>query len=484
MIDPIYISGLRPNDVIENKGEADFYSQTDRQVIEENKPILYARQPFTHNGKTNWIEISKIPRHDEEGNVIGLLGTYEDITDRMSNEAEIKKARFDADQSNKAKSMFLANISHEIRTPINGIVGMSELLSATPLSEDQQQYTTAISVSAENLLQLVNDLLDLSKIEANKMTLMYSSINLRELVDHITVLSREKALAKNINFTVQIGEDIQTNITGCSLRINQILTNLIGNAIKFTDSGTVTLKIAAVELQKTNCRIRFSVEDTGIGIKESELPNIWQSFEQEDNTTTQLYGGTGLGLTICKKMVDMMDGIISVESQKGEGSIFSFELPFELDQSSSDKKQESSLISPKTNPQDELLKFDNTIKVLLAEDDHINRRLAITVLSRMKCNVHAVINGSEAVEAFKTQEFDLIFMDCQMPITDGYEATKIIRELEKDTTLHIPIVAMTANVMTTDKTKCIDAGMDHYIPKPIKKQALINVLNKLFATTE
>jgi len=469
LMDPEFIVGLSPDDVIENKAEAEFDQMTDNEVIRENKAILHARQPLTKNGKTNWVEISKIPLHDKDGKVMGLLGTYEDVTDRMSNETELRKARIDADTANKAKSNFLANISHEIRTPMNGILGMSEVLYDTELTEIQKSYAAAISTSAENLLQIVNDILDLSKIEANKMNMTYHVVNIKDIVDNFSVMMNEKASAKGIDFIVEYENKLPDNIRGCSLRIVQILNNLIGNAIKFTDSGYVKLKISTTKKFMTKCYISFSVEDSGIGIQESKLESIFEIFTQEDSSTTRLYGGTGLGLPLCKKMIQLMHGTIDVKSDKGTGSTFSFELPFKF-----------SKTNPVKNIQEhtpELYLKDN-IDVLIVEDDSINRSLAKTVISALKCNVHTAENGEEAVIMFKKNNYDMIFMDCQMPIMDGYTATQKIRELEKESEQQIAIIAMTANVMKSDQEKCMKMGMNSYIPKPIRKNAIIDVLNK------
>lgn len=479
MLDSAFIVGRYPEDVIENKAEAEFYTKTDAQVIGNDCCLVHIRQPFTIDGKTRWIDISKIPLHDKSGNVTGLLGAYEDITDRMVQEAELMKARIMADKANKAKSKFLADISHEIRTPMSGILGMTSVLNETTLSESQQQYVTAISRSAENTLQIVNDILDISKIEANKMVVRYSHIDIPELVKNLSISFKTRAKEKGIKFVLDIDDDIPLNIRGSALRINQIITNLVGNAMKFTQTGEVRLTVSTTKVYMTKCYIKFSVKDTGIGIDRKKIDIIFDSFTQENYNTTATYGGTGLGLPICKKLVQLMNGKMNVESKKGKGSIFSFELPFKFTKHNNEDTRNSKINCDDLADSQPKLLLPKNIDVLLADDDKINRSLGEQVLSGLKCNVSVAENGEEAVEMFRNKSFDIIFMDCQMPILDGYSAAKKIRELEGECEKRIPIIALTANAMVSARAKCIEAGMTDYIPKPIKKDVLIDVLNKL-----
>jgi len=389
---------------------------------------------------------------------------------------KLDKAKKRADEANLAKSRFLANMSYEIRTPINGMLGFLQLLQAYPMSGEQKELIDGAKLSSNMLLHVVNDILDFSKIEAGKLKLEQISFNLKEMVEESMSIFRPNAMEKEIELITDIQKDLPLYVIGDPLRIRQILYNLLSNAIKFTQKGRVELRLKGLVDEDEQVLLTFEVEDTGIGIAEDRLDLLFESFSQSDVSTTRKYGGTGLGLTIARELVTMMDGDIHVNSHYGKGTVFTFSLRLQL--SKAMIKQDRSESTEDTIEADEVaLSFIKQPRILVVEDNKINQKLIVKMLASKNLMCDLVCHGKEAVEAIIQKTYDIIFMDCQMPVMDGYEATKRIRQIE-DGQRRTKIIAMTANTLESDQKKCMDAGMDDYISKPIDYHALLRFIQQ------
>jgi len=399
------------------------------------------------------------------------------ITLRRTQE-EIIKSKDMALAAAKAKAIFLANISHEIRTPMNGIIGMIDILKRTPLTPQQLEYLEIIGISGENLLMIINDVLDFSKIEAGQITFEHIRFNLSDEVSEVIKILRYKAIQKNLELSFEIDENVPQLLVGDPLRLKQVLINLCNNSIKFTSEGYVHVKVGLNELNDCNAYLHFEIQDTGIGISPENQAKLFKSFAQAEASTTRKFGGTGLGLAISKNLVELMNGKIGIISEEGKGAIFHFDAEFSipLEEFSEEESQKM----------EESFNAEKKLKILLAEDNVINQKVAILNLEKLGHSVITVESGTQAIEKFISDSPDVIFMDIQMPEMDGVEATKRIRELEKknEVSFRIPIVAMTANTLKSDKEIFITSGMDDYLTKPFNVSDLIRVLNRVHKQIE
>lgn len=399
-----------------------------------------------------------------------------DDTEQKQAETHLLEAKQAAETANIAKSRFLATISHEVRTPMNGILGMLELLQATTLTERQSKFTDTAIRSGKILLSLINDILDFSKMESSKLKLDIVTFDLHDIIDDVMQIVSEPARIKRIDIITEIPEH-PLYLIGDKQRLRQILINLTGNAVKFTEYGEIIIRVIVLHETTETLQFKLEVEDTGIGIKPDALTHIFDAFTQEDDSTTRRFGGTGLGLAIVKQLTTLMDGTIEVQSTLNKGSIFTVTLQMNkgqqaLDQDHIDSIRETSptysvaLSQPKTHP-----------RVLLAEDNQINQEVALAMLESIGCEVTVVDNGTLALQALKNKHFDIVLMDCQMPEMDGLEATRQVRKQQAEYA-RIPIIALTANVQRTIRDECDKAGMNDYLSKPFTQADIREIISR------
>ncbi|MDA3885068.1 MAG: ATP-binding protein [Candidatus Delongbacteria bacterium] len=436
-------------------------------IIETNNSIENAERTLI-NSKKEIIPILKNAKRITIDNEDYILESFIDITEIKKTQNELIKLRKIAEDANVSKSRFLANMSHEIRTPMNVIMGMSNLLLESESDEEKKDLLDSIKISSESLLNIINDILDLSKIESGKYTLEQIPFNLYELLSSIEDVSLFKAKEKGIKFDIEYStKELPKYISSDPVRIKQIIINLVGNAIKFTKNGSVKLILKVINKKNDMLDLKFSVADTGIGISKEALKNIFKRFTQADISTTRKYGGTGLGLTICEKLLNLMESKLEVNSIEGKGSEFFFELLVEIPDKIELPKEEKLFSS-------EIIKLKEK-KILIAEDNPLNQKLIAAILNQKELNFSIANNGKEAIDMLNIEPFDIVLMDGQMPVMDGLEATKVIRNSDKDYS-DIPIIALTASALIGDRQKFLESGMNDYISKPIDTAELFHKL--------
>ncbi|WP_435009320.1 PAS domain-containing protein [Tundrisphaera lichenicola] len=445
-------------------------SMVDR-ALETGEPYQLELEMTRPDGVHRWIIAQGEVVRDEGGRVVRIRGTAQDVTERREQREELRRARDEAMAATLAKGNFLANMSHEIRTPMNGVIGLADLLLDTDLNPIQRSYAASIHASGEALLAIINDILDLSKIEAGKMTLDLVPCDLRSIFEEIASLLRPRALQKGLALIAAVDPAIPARVMGDPTRIRQVLTNLGGNALKFTDSGRVEMRAELLEIRPKDARIRISVRDTGIGISLEDQVGIFDSFTQVQGDPSRKLGGTGLGLSIVRQLAELMGGQVGVESLPNRGSTFWVEIRLDVGAPA------ELLPHGPAN----ILKVDRLevpIRILLAEDQEINRLVASRMIERLGGSVDVVCNGREAIEAMEGSSYDLIILDIQMPVMGGLDAATEIRRRETTGGRRVPIIALTANAMQEDRRRCLESGMDDYLTKPIRPQALQETIRR------
>ncbi len=458
------ITGYNDKDVVGKNiafliPEFDFLSKDNNSKIEK----------ITHKDSGEVINVDVSVSHHNVGNrkLITLVITKES---KQSNSKDLEEVKKEARQAAEKKNEFLARMSHEIRTPMNGIIGTISLLEGTDLSEKQKNYVHTIKSSGKSLLVILNEILDFSALEAGKIEAVNEPLDLYNCIDEIYHLFQAPIQEKGLEFNLEY-DDIPEYIMGDHGRIRQVVINLINNALKFTTEGSITLKILVQNNDDDSSDyLKFLIYDTGDGIAEDKLKELFQAFSQVDESSVRKAGGTGLGLSICKSIAEIMGGEIGVESEVGKGSVFWFSIPLNI---SSDEDLQI-ICNKQAEYKAELTKLKYNASILLVDDVGVNRFVVTEILEGYGCTTNQAENGEIAMDMAKNGSYDLIFMDCQMPIMDGFQASKEIRKFDKD----IPIIALTANVLAAEKDKCFSSGMNDFISKPITKGCFAPIFNK------
>ncbi|THU36881.1 PAS domain S-box protein [Niastella caeni] len=467
------MSGYEEHEII-GKHAADLFVKDEyKEIIDEKNSLrqkglsdAYEMNVKTKHSDANWWLVCGAPLYNDKQQHIGSIGIHLDITQQKILERQLMEAKQIAEKSVHAKDLFLANMSHEIRTPMNAILGMSKQLQKTTLNQQQQSFLEIVGTAAENLLVIINDILDFSKLEAGKVTLEEIGFNMHDLITNTSRVLKLKAEEKGLIFQVSVAPEVNKVLKGDPFRINQVLINLLSNSIKFTKRGRVTLQCQIKKNQPEAQELEIIISDTGKGMDEAYLKNLFNKFSQEDESIARSYGGTGLGMSIVKQLVELMNGSITVKSKKGEGTQVNILLSFAKGTDTDLPKKDNS------NVEAHIL---TDKKILLVEDNEMNRVVAETILNQYGATISEAVNGVEAVDAIRNNKYDIVLMDIQMPVMDGLEATRIIR---KEIQSNIPIIALTANAVKGEMEKCIQAGMNDYLSKPFEEEDLIRLIAK------
>ena len=470
--------------------QADLYRADDRAVMESGCAKLSFEEPqTTSSGQTLWLRTSKVPLRNQDNETIGVLGIYEDITESRQAEAELEKHRHHlealvqertaalsiakeaAEAANRAKSSFLANMSHELRTPMNAIMGMTYLALRNTADPELIDQLTTVRKASGHLLAVISDILDISRIEAERLHLERIDLELGDVLENLTTLIGQDIAEKGLQLVVEIAPELAGQaLLGDPLRLGQILLNLTSNAIKFSAAGAVTLRVLLVEEHPANLLLRFEVQDAGIGISTEDQRRLFTAFEQADGSMTRRYGGTGLGLAISKRLAQMMGGSIGVDSQLGAGSRFWFTA--RLDKA--ERRAEAAPRPDTLSAEDQLRSAYAGARILLVEDDRVNREVLRSLLEDAGLKVDPARDGVEAVELAQRSEYDLILMDVQMPNMNGVDAARLVRSLPGRQA--VPILAMTAHAFDEDRQRCLEAGMNDHLAKPVAPKLLFETL--------
>jgi signal transduction histidine kinase/ActR/RegA family two-component response regulator len=447
------------------------------QVYRTGQPIQAFEYAIARrDGTVAVVEQSISLERDTQRRGVGFLVITRDCTERKRAQDDLARARDAAEAANRAKSEFLANMSHEIRTPMNGIIGMTALALDGPLTPPQAECLETIRSQAESLLTIVNDILDFSKIESRRVQLEAVPFTLAHAIDEVVKPLAMRARQKGITLTSAIGDGVPSRVVGDPVRLKQILTNVVSNAVKFTEQGSVALDVTADRRADGRVMLHLFVADTGIGIPAEKQAAIFEPFRQVDGSMTRRFGGTGLGLAIASTLVALMGGRIHVDSAPERGTTFHITMPVVA---AADNVQTESAVSAAVALSARRAAAPaRPARILVAEDNIVNQRVAAALLTKRGHTVTVVNNGREAVDALQRERFDLVLMDVQMPEMDGYEATAAIRLMEQDTGQRVRIVAMTAHAMSGDREHCLAAGMDGYLSKPIDQRTLYDVVEQ------
>ena len=455
----------------------DFFTDPDRaeagikRVLREKSLTDYELTAIDRDGKKTVVSYNATTFYDRSRTLQGVFAAARDITERKAVEAELRQARAVAESASMTKSDFLASMSHEIRTPMNAIMGIADLLARTPLNDEQNKYVQIFQRAGDNLLNLINDILDLSKVEASQLELERTGFSLIGHLEKVLEMVAARAQEKGLVLLFDIAPNVPPDLVGDPTRLRQVLLNLLGNAIKFTTAGSVSLYVDLDEAAQTPTTLRFAVTDTGIGIAKQKLGPVFERFTQADSSMTRRFGGSGLGLTISKRLVELMGGRIWVESEIGEGSVFAFTVPMEI-------------WAVANRPMATLVDDDDTsplpaLRILLAEDSPDNCVITIAYLEDTPYHVDIAGNGAVACDMFEAGHYDMVLMDRQMPVMDGLTATRQIRAWEKQNgRAPVPILALTASALKGDREMCIAAGCTDFLTKPIKQEVLRHAIRE------
>jgi PAS domain S-box-containing protein len=440
-------------------------------ALSQKRVTDYELTACARDGRKTVVSFNATTFYDRDRTLKGVFAAARDVTERKQVEIELKQAKAAAESASRTKSEFLASMSHEIRTPMNAIMGIADLLAKTPLSPEQDKYVRIFRRAGDNLLNLINDILDLSKVEASQLELERTGFSLVDLVEKLTEMVAVRAHEKGLVLLSEIAPDVNTDLVGDPTRLGQVLHNLLGNAVKFTESGEVSLRVTRDADTSVPTALRFTITDSGVGIPAEKLGRVFERFTQADSSTTRRFGGSGLGLTISRRLVELMGGRIWVESTVGRGSTFSFAVPFEAGSGAARRSPAPAGAAPEPAPR--------ALRILLAEDSADNRTITLAYLQGSPYQVDIAENGASACAMFQAGHYDMVLMDRQMPVMDGLSATRAIRVWEHaHERPSTPIIALTASALGGDREKCMAAGCTAFLTKPIRQDVLLTAIRE------